>query len=454
MRTRALPLVLLVSALAAAACKTTIPPGAASSDQATAMGDWASWQDLTPLVNVAKTHASKGTIEALTEASSLLRDGKAKTADAGLAELANTTGRDWITVARADLAALYFSVCIRGVALRLEDEPPAALTRRRMDFSPEARIEPGDVSIEAMLTNLDLALESEVAALVTQARIARARVAAFASRCAANDEVEAIARGVLENDLATLAARGHLTPDLAFLWAGVQMNKYSGAAATPFLLQAIEGGFDDPSAVYMLAMIALEQRELDRADALARQALAAYTELGDDIQVSETHFLRGEIARAKKDAKAARRHYDAALEGAPAHVPAILASVKVIRDHSGEDAARDYLGGALARLLLDGSLSGERLRAAAANLERLVMLADDPHAALLCRDTLVADIDSETDAVRRGLRYFYAATLDAALGEYELARGRAALAKEEFADADMPPPMDIEAFLTRLHSAP
>jgi hypothetical protein len=41
-----------------------------------------------------------------------------------------------------------------------------------------------------------------------------------------------------------LAAENHLTPDLAYMWAGVQMQTYSGAAARPFLLQALEGGFD------------------------------------------------------------------------------------------------------------------------------------------------------------------------------------------------------------------
>ena len=49
------------------------------------------------------------------------------------------------------------------------------------------------------------------------------------------------------------------------------MNEYSGAAARPFLLQAQEGGYRDPSVSYLLAVIALEQGDHDRADALERQ---------------------------------------------------------------------------------------------------------------------------------------------------------------------------------------
>jgi hypothetical protein len=52
--------------------------------------------------------------------------------------------------------------------------------------------------------------------------------------------------------------------------------------------------------------------------------------------------------------------------------------------------------------------------------------------------------------VRRGLRYFFAATLDVRLGEYEVAHGHGVLAKEEFAESGMAPPVDIEQFLQRV----
>jgi len=452
---RILPLVLVAPLLLAVlpgGCKTT-PPAAGSAGSATAMGHWSEWEDLKPLVEVAESHASKITVKALESASLLLREGKAKSADASLAEHADGQGRHWIAVARADLAALHFTVCIRGVALRLEDERPTSLTTRRMDFSEDARIEPGDVSIEAMLTNVDAAIESDVVALVTQARIARARVTAFASRCAPNDDVARMAQGVLEGDLATLAAEGHLTPDLAYLWAGVQMNRFSGAAARPFLLQAIDGGFDDPSAIHMLALIALDARELERADELAQQAIAAYAELGDDTQQAQGHFIRGEVARARKDPKAARKQYDAALKLVPTHIGAMLAVAELIRHDANDDAARDYLHQALSRLLLEGTLDATSAKRASSNVEAMVVLADEPHLALLCREALLQEIDAESDPMRRGIRYFYAGTLDARLGEYELAQGHGVLAKEEFATVDVPPPVDVEAFLERLRSA-
>jgi tetratricopeptide (TPR) repeat protein len=452
---RVLAILLLFPLLVAAApggCKTT-PPTAGSAGSATAMGHWSEWMDLTPLVAIAENHASKITVKALESSSLLLREGKAHSADARLAEHADGDGRHWIAVARADLAALHFTVCIRGVALRLEDEKPTSITSRRMDFSEDTRIEPGDVSIEAMLTNVDAAMESDIAALVTQARIARARVTAFASRCAPNDDVARMAQGVLEADLATLAAEGHLTPDLAYLWAGVQMNKFSGAAARPFLLRAIDGGFDDPSAIYMLALIALDQRELERADELAQQAIAAYAEIGDDMQRAQGHFIRGEVARARKQPKAAREHYDAALKLVPTHIAALLAVAELIRDKGKEDAARDYLHDALPRLLLDGELDATSAKRASSNVEAMVIMAEEPHLALLGRDALLQDIDAEPDPMRRGIRYFYAATLDVRLGEYELSHCHGVLAKEEFASVEVPPPVDVEAFLERLRSA-
>ena len=139
-------------------------------------------------------------------------------------------------------------------------------------YDPATKIGPGDLSVEALLTNLDDAIEAgkQSPALATQARIARVRVTGFVASCPANPEVEKRASGVMNSDLATLAAENHLTPDLAYMWAGVQIQAYSGAAARPFLLQALEGGFDDPSVTYMLAAIAFEQSELAEAETLGR----------------------------------------------------------------------------------------------------------------------------------------------------------------------------------------
>jgi tetratricopeptide (TPR) repeat protein len=428
------------------------PEVASGAQDSAAMGTWDAWLDLTPLLEVARGHAPATSLAAMEKASKLLRAGKAKSADRELALLADSVGRHWISIARADLAALYFTRCIRGVVWRLEDIDPKSTPTRQSDFSEATAIEPGDVSVESMLVNLDAAVANQQPVLQVQARIARARVTAYSARCAANDDVQELSEAILKGDLATLAAEGHLTPDLAFLWAGVQMADYSGAAAKPFLLIAKEGGYTDPSVVYMLGVIALEQRELDRADVHAVESAALYAKLGDKDQQAQSVFLRGEVARVRKDAKAARTHYEAALKLAPDHAAALLGITRLVLTSEGASRAVSYLQKQLPQLLFTGPLKGDKVLQAADNLEGMAQLASDSELAVVLRDTLLAEVDLETDAVRRGLRYFMAANIDARLGEYQHARAHAVLARDEFKSADIPLPIDVDAFLARIDS--
>ena len=69
------------------------------------------------------------------------------------------------------------------------------------------------------------------------------------------------------------------------------------------------------------------------------------------------------------------------------------------REHDSENAARDELTAALPRLLLEGPLDSERLREAAANVEALVLMAEDPNMAVLSRDALLNDISVTTASV-------------------------------------------------------
>ncbi len=442
---------LVLLALVAAAplgCRGRVPAGSADSN-ATAMGSWNEWRDLSPLVEIAKTHAPEAAAAAIDRASALLRENKAASADRALAAVSGSAGHHWIAVARADVVALHFSLCIRGVALRIEDGATPSPTDRKADFSEQTRVEPGDVSVEATLVNLDAAVASGEPALATQARIARARVAAFAQQCAANQNVGEMAQSVVESDLATLAAEGHLTPDLAYLWAGVQMTRFSGSAARPFLLQAREGGFDHPAVTFMLAAIALEQGELDEADEQAKAAAAVYADTGDREHQAEVRFLQGEIARARKQPKAARTHYEAALAIDAKHSASILARAELDIATDNETAIIGLQRG-IKSLLLDGKLDEASARVAATNLEQLLVLAIEPHQIQLVRDALLQRIDDEGDAMRRGLRYFFAAMLDVRLREYQVAHGHGVLAKEEFAESGVKPPIDIEAFLGRL----
>jgi tetratricopeptide (TPR) repeat protein len=421
------------------------------------MGSWPDWQDLTPLVEVAKSHVEAPVLVVMEEAQKLLREGKAKSADQVLARAANGSARHWIAVARANVAALNFTICIRGVAWQLPDEPGPH--SRHVDYDPQTKIGPGDLSVEALLTNLDAAIEAgkDSAALTTQARIARVRVTSFVASCPANPEVEKRASAVMNSDLATLAAESHLTPDLAYLWAGVQIQTYSGAAARPFLLQALEGGFDDPSVTYMLAAIAFEQSELLDAETLAAEAAAKYDELGDPGQRGQVAFLRGEIGLAADDLDRAEKHYEAALAIVPNHTGAMLGLAEVVRDRSGALAASERLHGLIAELSGSGEIDEQRAINLVDDLESLVIIAnaDELEIAQITRDALLLDIDVHTDPFVRGIRYFYAAALEVRLGEYDLARGHAATAALEFEDSSLGTPVKANPreFLDRLAEA-
>lgn len=440
-----------VFSLSLGGCKKSQVPGAAAS---VPMGSWSQWQTLAPLVDVAQGQVDKTAFAALREASSLLEEGRALSADRALAKISDGGARHWITVARADLAAIHFTVCIRGVAWRIEDRDPTKPMQRAIDFDPQARIEAGDVSVEAMLTNLDNALAVDNPALRVQARIARARVTAFVSNCAPNDEVAQRASDFMRSDLATLAAEGHLPPDLAYVWGGIQMDEYSGAAARPFLLQAQEGGYLDPSVKYLLAVIALEQRDFEKADALAVEAAETYVEIGDPMQEAQCWFIRGEAQREQGEPKAAREHYEHAIELMPAHVAAMVGIAGLERDKGGIEAAVEYIHAQLPKLLLEGELDENRARTADANVQALVILTnEDLDLAQISRDALLLEVDAEPDPFRRGLRYYYAATLDVRLGDYTRARGHGAFARDELAQSPLGPLVDVERFMEHLDAA-
>jgi tetratricopeptide (TPR) repeat protein len=448
---RRVVVLLALLALPSTGCKHTQVPGSATN---VPMGTWSQWQTLQPLVDVAHGQVDKPAVAAMREASELLAKGRALSADRALAKISDGAARHWITVARADLAAIHFTRCIRGVAWRIEDRDPEQPMQRGIDFDPQARIEAGDVSVEAMLTNLDAALGVDNPALQVQARIARARVTAFVSNCAPNDEVAQRASDFMRSDLATLAAEGHLPPDLAYVWGGIQMNEYSGAAARPFLLQAREGGYLDPSVGYLLAVIALEQQDFDKADALALEAAETYAEIGDAMQEAQCWFIRGEVERERGEPKTARAHYEHAIELMPAHVAAMVGIAGLEQEKGGVDAAVEYLHSQLPKLVLEGELDEERARTADANVQALVILTnEDLELAQISRDALLLDIDAEPDAFRRGLRYYYAATLDVRLGDYTRARGHGAFARDELAESSLGALVDVERFMEHLDAA-
>lgn len=422
------------------------------------MGSWPAWQDLSPLIEVAKAHVNEPTLAAMNEARELLREGKALSADKALAAAASSSGRHWVAVARADLASMYFTTCIRGVAWRLPDE--RGPHERTVDYDPKTKVAPGDLAVEALLTNLDAAIEAGKGspALAIQARIARVRVTGFAASCPPNPEVAKRASAIMNSDLATLAAERHLTPDLAYMWASVQLQEYSGAAARPFLLQALEGGFDDPSVTYILAAIAYEEGDLDEAEELAADAAGRYEQLGDAMQRAQLAALRGEIALSAKRLDAAEGHFALALELLPNHTGAMLGATQLERERSGAIEAAERLTKLIRQLTLGDQELDEVLAIGMVDdLESLVIMANAGaiELAQITRDALLFEIDLEPDPFRRGLRYFYAAALEVRLGDYNSARGHAATAGVEFDETWVPIPAkaDPRAFLDRLAEA-
>jgi len=453
----------LIAGLMLACAGTVVVPGCVHAGKQgrapeVPMGSWPAWQDLTPLIEVAKSHVDPNVLAVMVEGQALLREGKARSADKVLARAASSSGRHWIAVARANVAALNFTTCIRGVAWRLPDD--LGPHPRTVDYDPATKIGPGDLSVEALLTNLDDAIEAGKSSpsLMTQAKIARVRMTGFVASCPPNADVAQRASAIMNSDLATLAAENHLTPDLAYMWAGTQIQAYSGAAARPFLIQALEGGFDDPSVTYMLAAIAFEQRDLDQAEQLASEAAARYEEIGDPGQRAQVAFLRGEIGVAAETFERAEAHYNEALALIPSHSGAILGLTEVERERNGGLAASERLQGMIVAVTLGSQELDERMAAAVVDdLESLVIMANADHIELaqVTRDALLLGIEMEEDPFRRGLRYFYAAALEVRLGEYDSAKGHAVAAGMEFDDGafGVPVKADPREFLDRLADA-
>jgi hypothetical protein len=204
----------------------------------------------------------------------------------------------------------------------------------------------------------------------------------------------------------------------------------------------------------MLGVIALEGRDLELADEYAAKAIERYAALGDAEQEAQAHFLRGEVAAARDKPGAARTHYQAALKKMPTHVPSMLQIAAGLAETKGEAAATDSLHASLPRFWpTKGPLDAKTALEGAANFETIVVLTEAPHLSQLLRDALLQDIDSEKDPMRRGIRYFFAATLEVRLREYDIARGHGVLARDEFAETEIPPPIDVQAFLDRLAEA-
>ncbi len=442
---------LLAVVVAAAACGHGLRPGAASAGDE---GTWQAWLVLGPVVEAARHHTSAPIAAGLAEASKLLAKGKVRAADARLARLASAGGDPWVLVARADLVAFYFTTCIKGVAFRLEDTRPGTAppvgARQRID-GEDARVRPGDVSVEALLSGVERTVASGIDELAVQGKMARARLTAYASACPANEQVRARAQAVMRADLAELAAAGRLAPDLAFMWAGLQMNEYSAAAARPFLHEAHRGGFDDPSLPLLLAIAERDAGDPKAARAWAEKARARFAAAGDRAMEAEAEFLLGTIAQGWGRPSAAAVHFRRALELDPYHVQAVLSQATLVLRTDGEAEAVAYLARVVADRFAPVAWDEPTRRAVVDFGEGLVLAAgDEPALVQALRDAFLLDVDAAEDPASRGARYFFASTLDARLAEYERARGHALLARQELAESDVDLDLSVDEVIESL----
>jgi len=415
--------------------------------------NWDAWRDLSPVIDIAEPFVGKDTRKTLSASKKLLARGAARTADELLRTAAGGPDGLWVSVIRANLLALNFTRCIRGVAWRLEDLKGDAPTNRVIDNDLATRLGPNDISVEATLSNLEQAIErSSSRALTLHGRIARARVTATLLTCPPNATVAEMAQSTVQQDLAALAAEEQLPPDLAFVWAQVQMSSYSAAAAKPFFLRALNGGFNGPSVGYMLSVAALELREYEEAMSRSKMAAEIYAQQGEREQAAQAWAVHGEASRRAERPKAAADAFERALGLDPVQPAAILGLARL--EIEAGRAPQRALRGPLEVLYGDAPLTLETAQPLVAALEALCYIANEELVlSQALRDSLIDQIDEDPDAGRRALRYFFAATLDARLGDLTGAHGRAAVALSEAEDVDFDLPVDIRALLDRLASA-
>jgi len=172
------------------------------------------------------------------------------------------------------------------------------------------------------------------------------------------------------------------------------------------------------------------------------------------MQEAQCWFIRGEVERERDQPKRARERYEHAMKLMPAHVAAMVGVAGLERERAGNEAAIGYLHAQLSNLVLEGELDEDRARTADANVQALVILTnEDLDLAEISRDALLLEIDAEPDPFRRGLRYYYAATLDVRLGDYTRARGHGAFARDELAESKLGELVDVARFLEHLDAA-
>lgn len=346
-------------------------------------------------------------------------------------------GEAWAKILLAQLAGLHTRACEGGQWLYFADPKKASAPR---------------VSMLTLLDKLDPLRDSPDKSLATQAKTAATRVMVIARDCPGAASVQERAKTELPALLAELAdtQAAALPPDLAYLWATIHLEKEQWSKARHWLKVAADQGLHDPRITLAQAQAHYGQGHYEQARA---QAIAGAKAIPKDFArpIADAWALAAKSSWALGKTKLASKELDKSFEADPAHPGAWALLVAMQSAH--DEACTSSLPARLEPLwklpwgspptlfwLLD---------------DMLVTLDAQGLAPLSCLATaLIWDIDQEQDAALRGIRYFYAATLDTRLGELESALGRALLARTEFESAGSPKhPLPVQALIDALSQA-
>lgn len=343
-------------------------------------------------------------------------------------------GKPWADVLAGQLAGLHTQACEGGQWLYFGDPKKPSAPR---------------VSMLSVLDKLDALRDSNDKTLATQAKVASIRVMVIARDCPGARTVQERAQTELPALLEDLFHSQALTPppDLAYYWALQQLEKEEWAKARQWLVFANAQGMKDPRLTLALAQVDYGAKAYDRA---LQQAVAGAKAIPKDFRqaIAEAWTLAAKSAWALGNTKLATQHRERALKAEAAHPGAWALGVRMLSAH--DESCESTLPVQLARLwklswakeptlfwLLDDMLA--------------TLDAEAPEALPCLARALVWDIDQEQDPALRGIRYFYAATLDTRLGDFERALGRALLARSEFESAGSPRhPLPVQALIDAL----
>lgn len=342
----------------------------------------------------------------------------------------------WAQVLRGQLAGLHTQACLNGQWLRFAPYHPKDTTQ---------------VSMITLLDELSKLSGHTDPVLANQAQIAQVRIMAIAQDCPGSRSVQERARTRLPVVLGTLAdAQGpSLPPDLAYLRATLALEQEQWGDTRRWLAVARNQGLDDPRTTLALAQSWFGQRNWARAQSLATQSAKAMPKTVEPLRAA-AWTLAARAAWAQGHATHAKALLKQARLAQPHHADALAL---VLRMHASTPLSCQ---GPLAKEIgqiwnLSWSAPPELFWTFDELLSRLDQPDPDPLGCLAA--FLIWNVDEEPDPALRAIRYYYAATLDARLGDPESALGHALLARSEFELAGSPRhPLPIEALIDAMNA--